>query len=181
MFRIITAAKYRRGDPLCIDITVNMHLSSQDISSADVLHPRNIKKRYRMTDTELEVYSNFIETVASCIVSRGFIIEGEYQSKKSYSYYLPFRDPDNDALYRFKIRVADHPTKGKVRPIGKHGQWIQIITSIVVGRTKEFTRYKPALDAIIEICDNLKAGDFEAVQGIYDMRKGINDDESDDI
>lgn len=146
------------------------------------LEYRELPKEYELSQEQLSKYKNFVRTMASIIVNSGFEITEEYQSPKSYSYYLKFtpepyegilendvdrsipRKTGTDFILDVKIRLSDH----YVHPED------ETAISDSIGRSKtsgtvfdEFVVAGVATDSINtaikelhDICQDLKVGDY---------------------
>ena len=65
----------------------------QDIAAVNLNHPHS---KFKLTDSELRVYADFVESMISPIQAHEFKITESYQSKKSYAYYVKFYPVDKE-------------------------------------------------------------------------------------
>ena len=76
------------------------------------VHPISVKKENQLTDTELELYRDFITTLLQIICRYKIKLEKHYQSNKSYAYYIPvvhYGFVDNEYVkYDITFRIAAH-------------------------------------------------------------------------
>lgn len=174
MFRIIRNASYRKlFSELDIFLTfTDESFDSDGIAAATIHHPANIKNRDRMNVHQFRVYNDLLDTVEGIIVSSGLHLDNSYQSKKSYAYYFDFHD-DNNKLYRFRFRIADYEMKtkseNKSSAMSVKSKWITIVRSIVIGKNHEFESPTQAIEAIFEICNELVAGNTDAMLRRYNF------------
>lgn len=86
-------------------IYIDMVLSDEDVESiaSDISlnEPISIQDKYRLSISDFNAWCDFVDSVASVVRSYDFKIVQEYQSKKSYSYYIHFYPVSNDGA-RFK-------------------------------------------------------------------------------
>lgn len=170
-----------------LDITVIL-ASPQQIAATKhdiVLEPRKMKLEYQLTDAQYNAYKNFLRTAASIIASAGFEFVDEYQSSKSYSYYIQFTpklyegvtktdagDPipkkaGTDIILDVKFRLSDHyETEEDESSIGDTigravTSGIAFKEFVVAGVTHESVN--TALADIRNICEDVKVGDYSRV------------------
>ena len=121
-----------------INITLYMDIKSYEIAESKLHHP-SIKKK--LTNAQLTAYGDFIDTIASVIVTTGFKIKREYQSKKDYTYYIDFKG--SDEIWEIRFRIADHNSRGNLDKINFNP--VSYFRSIKIGEKEEFTSYTEAI------------------------------------
>lgn len=166
-------------------IAVLASSSAATITSAqhDVgLEYRNLPKEYKLTQTQLSRYKNFVKTMTSIIVNAGFEIIEEYQSPKSYSYYIKFtpslyegiletdveqnipRKINTDLILDVKIRLSDHYVHEEDEEsigdsVGRSSSRGVVFDEFVVAGVSTES-INDAIKDLHEICKDLKAGDY---------------------
>jgi len=74
-----------------IVITMIVDYADESIAAAEYLtHPKNVKKRYRITDRHLEYLNDIIASFDHNIQAANFEIVNRRSSKKVYAYYIQF-------------------------------------------------------------------------------------------
>lgn len=151
-----------------IEITINTDVEHTNIAASELVkHPKSIKKSARFTDEELRFYNDFIDSMRAPIIHRKFRIKNEYQSKRSYAYYIDFYPRDRNGkefgeLVEIIFRVAEHNIKhGDVDDTSE--------TLIIKSFTLDGVTYPTPYDLqkkIIEICEHLQDGDFGYVSAM---------------
>ena len=147
-----------------LDINIFLQIETSEIA-ADRIHHPSIRRQFKMTDSQLNAYEDFIDTVVSILESSGFTILDEYQSKKSYAYYITFEVPELLESWTIRFRIANHnqrtteTARGNNRPT--------IFRKITIGAGKEFASYMEAIRGIQYICNGLKTHDFDVLNIEY--------------
>ena len=98
-----------------IEVVINIDCIENigdSIAASIIEHPKNIKKRKRLSEIKLGILNDIVEGVIGCIKSYNFPILQCYQSKRSYSYYVTFQPVDDEgntsAPIPIKFRMSDH-------------------------------------------------------------------------
>lgn len=96
-----------------IDICGYLSPDSQALNaSVEMQHPKSINKIYRLTDTELDIWRSVVESVVNELDIRNFEIIRQWQSRRSYSYYIDFYPVTSDGtkldLVQIRFRLSDH-------------------------------------------------------------------------
>lgn len=156
------AAKY------IIEVVFNYGANSSEVAASNrVKQPNHIKRQYRLSDSQLQTYNDLVDSMIGPLLKRKFIINGEWQSKKSYAYYIDFYPVDRDGNkfpdhVRMIFRASDHDIV--------HGEEGLVAEDLVL---KSFTlmgeTYKDPFSLqrkIIDICEHLMDGDFMYVVNI---------------
>ena len=132
------------------------------------LEHRELSKEYQLTDEEFQAYSDFITTVIMVIKNRNFEIVEEYQSDKSYSYYIQFVPEFYDGIevpirFDVKFRLSDYKGNNKMYNVeNKNKVGEPIFTSFVVNGV-EHKKFYDTLVNIINILNDLQAGDYKSL------------------
>ena len=135
------------------------------------LEYRDLPIEYQLSRKQFSAYVNFIKSVVSVIDKLGFDISDEYQSKKSYSYYVQFTPTPyigfEDQLLELDVKfrlsnhyqtfdnISDDLTKPKTEGT--------IFSEFVVEGIKQDDIAATLLN-IKNICVQLKQGDYS---GLY--------------
>jgi len=151
-----------------IEIVFNYDYKSDDVAASErVKHPLNINKKFKMSDSQLQTYNDLVDSMIAPLIKRKFIINSEYQSKRSYAYYIDFYPIDRegnryDESVRLLFRASDHAIQ--------HGEEGQLSEDLVLKSFLLFgEEYKDpfALQRkVIDICEHLMDGDFMYVVNI---------------
>lgn len=151
-----------------IEITFNYDFNTSNIAASErVKHPLNIKKKFKMSDSQLQTYNDLIDSMIAPLIKRKFIINNEYQSKRSYTYYIDFYPVDRegnryDESVRLLFRAADN--------VIQHGEEGQLSEDLVLKSFLLFGEEYKDLFAlqrkVIDICEHLMDGDFMYVVNI---------------
>ena len=159
----------RKSNPVYIIlIDINTEVVQSNVAAANyVNHPKSVKRSIRMSDQELKFYNDFIDEMRTPILSRNFIILKEYQSKKSYAYYIDFFPIDHQGnrfqeAVRILFRVADHDTA--YREDDRVSEEL-IIKSFTLNGVTYASPYQ-LRKKISDICDHLQDGDFDYVSNL---------------
>lgn len=113
--------KYIRSDnivrvelDICAVLALSMTNTNVAAAKKDLIQQRDLPFEYQLTDKQFEAYKNFIRSAVSVIKKRGFYVDEEYQSNKSYSYYIRFTPTpyigfeDKMLELDVKFRLSDH-------------------------------------------------------------------------
>jgi len=160
MFRILSKFESFKH---VINISVDVG-HGEYISSTTKIHDRtNIKKKFRYTDSELDAYDDFIVNMLNVLETYKFDIIREYQSKKSYTYYVEFYPTDhfNNRLDKFLlvIRIGDHKMKSS-RGSETIKSNNKVIKSFWIGSTQYPSTYK-IRESLIKICEELQDENYD--------------------
>lgn len=145
-----------------IEIVIEFNNQLQDIASSKVTPRPNLKEDQQYTDEQLQWYNDLIDTICNIIENySGFTILNEYQSSKSYSYYIEFEafTQSGESLGEFtiKFRISDHYSKGRHRYKSVATSKATIFRSIVVNNISQDSSIETAT-FIQHICDELLLG-----------------------
>ena len=149
-----------------IDVTLYLREYPSEIAASRI-HQPSIRRELQMTNTQISAYEDFLDTIASIISSHGFTIINEYQSKRSYAYYITFEVPNIQETWTIRFRIADHDSSGTFNPPKKNYTRPTIFRKITIGNGQEFTSYFQAIKAIGYICDGLVDKDFDVLNVPY--------------
>lgn len=144
-----------------LDIEVEFNDCWDNIADSIVNHPKNVKKKYLWSDDELTAYNDLIETVLGLIKSHKFEILRNYQSKKSYSYYIDFLPNRGSEVIEIRFRITDHSKRSLNDETAFSGS-APIIKSFVMG-SKRYSNLVDIYKAVKNICDDLLKGDYSAL------------------
>ena len=144
-----------------IEVIINFETNTDNLAASTyVHHPNSIAAKNKLTDAELNVIDNIVESIISHVLSCNFKLGNHYQSKKSYAYYVEFIVPDtlNEIkMIRMKFRVGEH--KGTA---GTKATRRIIIKDIKVGK-KEFQSPVKMIYEIDDMFTELSKGNIDAV------------------
>ena len=128
---------------------------------------RELADSLQLLKKQLEEYRNFVRSIVSIIKNFGFDVVDEYQSSKSYSYYVqftpePYKGFEDEMLeLDVKFRISDHyqesssVTEGN--PSSKNAG--VIFKSFVVEGVNHSDIASAMLD-VKHICQDLKIGNY---------------------
>lgn len=166
-----------------IAVLADMHNAEITATQHDVnLEYRDLPKQYRLSPEQLSKYKNFVKTMASIIVNSGFEIVEEYQSNKSYSYYIKFvpelyegildadeehsipRKSNSEFVLDVKIRLSDHYVHPEDEEaisdsLGRSRASGTVFSEFVVADVST-TSINVAIQQLHDICIDLKSGDY---------------------
>ena len=93
-----------------LDAVMEFDLYIDESKAAGIIQERNgVELPYSMQD--IAHYEIFIGAVCDAIRESGFVIAKEYQSSRSYSYYVEFET--DDAVVQVQFRISDHLRSGR--------------------------------------------------------------------
>lgn len=145
-----------------IEIVFNYDYKFDDIAASErVKHPTSVKKKFRMSDSQLQTYNDLVDSMIAPLIKRNFIINKEYQSKRSYAYYIDFYPVDregnrHDESVRLLFRAAEHQMKhGEEGPVSE-----DLILKSFMLLGEEYKDPFALQRKVIDICEHLMDGDF---------------------
>ena len=145
-----------------IEIVFNYEPNYEDVAaSARVSHPKSIKKSKRLTDAQLRTFNDLVDSMIGPLIKRKFIIKNEYQSKRSYAYYVDFYPVDrqgvkfNDTV-RILFRASDHDLVHGEEGFVAEDLILKSFTLLGETYTDPFALQRK----VIDICEHLMDGDF---------------------
>ena len=146
-----------------IDICGYLSEESQAlVASIELKHPKSIKKIYKLTDTELDIWSSVVESVINELDIRNFEIIKQWQSKGSYSYYVDFYPVSKDGIklerVQIRFRISDHGRVGKGSQ--EKSSRRPMFRNFTVN---DFTCPANLKNLVGEICDDLMSGDYSTL------------------
>lgn len=157
--------KFTRKIDYTLSIIVNVSPILDNIAaSIQIHHPKSVKKKYLMEEQALANYQAVIDTVYNAIISNGMKVIKEYQSNKSYSYYIVFKTPsflDKDPInVMIEFRISNHGDiyKGNLRNSDNYEE-LQIV-DFVLG-SKKYPGGYSLCEAIRRICRELAKGNYD--------------------
>lgn len=148
-----------------IDVTLYLREYPSEVAVSRI-HQPSIRRELQMTNTQISAYEDFLDTIASIITNHGFRIINEYQSKRSYAYYMTFEVPDIQETWTIRFRIADHDSCGTFSS-SRDSNRPTIFRKIIIGNGQEFTSYFQAIKAVGYICDGLVDRDFDVLNVPY--------------
>lgn len=158
-------ATYKPVRTINITIEFEYNHSNGLAASTYAVHPSNMKKKYKLNDMQLVRYNDIIANICIIIESHHFRIIDEYQSKKSYAYYVAFVPISSEGVELSPIevvfRIAEHsnPSAEEINPSPSS---ITRIKSLIVD-TKKFANTQGLYNEANYICDQLAQGNIEAL------------------
>lgn len=160
MFKIISDSHIK--NKIYVDMMITDSWD-QIVSDIEIRDPISMSKKYRLSEDAKSDWSDFLTSVISVIRGRHFDIIRQYQSSKSYSYYVDFYPVtlDGQKLDEVELifRFSDHRHKNAVG---------EFQTEDFMFRSFEVNgqRYKSTYDvmmAVRHICEDLQKGDYSTV------------------
>ena len=151
--------RYINNKKRWIEIVVYIDPSlPQEIAAVELHHPSS---KFKLTDEELQIYEDFVESMISPMQARGFKIIKEYQSNKSYAYYIDFYPVDKQGNLLDEIhvvfRIADHDlSHGRQGAVSSE----RFIKSFTINNLS-YDKMLPFIKRIGIICDHLQEGDYD--------------------
>lgn len=148
-----------------LDVTINFGYQTENVAATEyVNHPRSVKKASRLDAKKLVILNDIIETLLSIMASYGFRFIKQYQSKKSYSYYIWCNiDPEgkyNLPIVKINFRIADHLNEGLDKNTVEATR--AYIKSIIVG-DEEYTSPVEMITEFDNMCKELSQGNLNAL------------------
>ena len=130
-----------------------------------VNHPSNIKRRERLDEIKLTILNDVVDSCISCINSAGFPISKQYQSSKSYTYYIQFQPITESGEKLIPVELmfrisGDHKSQSIAEDVASTST--VIIKSITLGQ-KEYESYPQVILALQDICNELKQGNINVL------------------
>lgn len=144
-----------------LDIEVECNDCWNNVAASIVNHLKNVKKKYLWSDDELTAYNDLIETILGLIKSHKFEILRNYQSRKSYAYYIDFLPNGSSEVIEIRFRITDH-SKRSLNDETAFSDSAPIIKSFVMG-SKRYSNLVDIYKAVKNICDDLSKGDYSAL------------------
>lgn len=148
-----------------LEILLTIGQLDQIAAASKIKHPASISKEYLLTDEQLQILNDIVDTTITNILYYNFKIVSEYQSKKSYSYYIRFKpvDKNNEPLPDFKIvfKLANHPIKGRNT---KQPERSTFIKSFIVN-DEVYTNPIEFISKIQKVCESISEGDYSVLLG----------------
>lgn len=153
-----------------IEVEIIAVLNIQSDIAADVeLEYREMDFKYQLTNAQLMTYQDFVRTVVAAIDKRGFEIIEQYQSSKSYSYYIqftpePYKGFEDQMLeLDVKFRLSDHYPEHGGDSLLSDDPTNRTRDVIFKGFVVEGVTHDNVASVILdinEICNDLKRGDY---------------------
>lgn len=150
-----------------LDIIAVLNIA-ETVESSKNVEWRELPASYQLSNAQFEAYQNFIRSAVSIIRKFGFEVVDEYQSNKSYSYYIQFTpEPyagfeDKMLQLDVKFRLSDHAKISQAvtsEPITTKSSGVIFKSFVVEG--VEHSNIAATLLDIKEICLDLKQGDYD--------------------
>lgn len=134
------------------------------------LEERKLPLEYQLSDAQKEAYENFVRSVVSIIYNFGFDVVDEYQSSRSYSYYIqftpsPYKGFEDEWLeLDVKFRLSEHYSinKSVIEQTTPKTEGVLFKSFVVEG--VEYDNIAATLLAVKNICKDLKIGDYSKLQ-----------------
>lgn len=151
------------------DYQMNTPIAANTDCSAKTFQP-SIRKELKISDEALALYTNFLNGVLEVICNYELNIKRQYQSKKSYTYYIEVDHyghiDDVYVKYAIQFRINNHinPTLVREKKPDDSGQIvIPVIEDIRIGAF-ESTVYSRAMLYLNKVCKGIKEDDENAIQ-----------------
>lgn len=155
-----------------IDITIHFDYENSDIAAGMFINHPSIRKKYKISQAQLDELDEFIGNVLSMLYNFGFKIIGKGQSRKGYSYYIDFYPVDSEGntleLWQIRFRISDHrQNTGKDRRTDRIDDMTVrsnkshvLIKSFEIGQGRKFTTLSSAMLEMKRICESLRDGEY---------------------
>lgn len=167
-FRVVTTTASNNT----IDIVIHFYDEEYDIAANMYIHHPSIKKRYKISQAQLDELDEFIGNVLSMIVNFRFNVVSHGQASKGYSYYIDFYPVDENGnqleLWQIRFRISDHRQKiGRYNRVNRIDDITTIsekshvlIKSFEIGEGHRFGTLESAMTEMKRICMNLQKGQY---------------------
>lgn len=158
-----------------IEAVFNTAMKQEVAANARIeLEDRDMPEEYQLSYNQYVAYKNFVNSVVSVIRNFGYEMLEQYQSSKSYSYYITFK-PDryygfeDDIQLNVIFRLSDHGQQISPKLVEEADNDSNPKKELKTeGRVfKEFVvegvRCENIADALVQvksICKDLKVGDY---------------------
>jgi len=164
--------RYIKGSINRIEIEIVMVMEYSDsIAAANrpVIEYRDLSFDHQLTSAQLEDYRNFIRSAVSIIYNFGFDVVDEYQSNKSYSYYIqftpqPYKGFEDELLeLDVKFRLSDHYQESNNTTDQSTNTLSNASGTIFKSFVVEGVRHTDIAETLLHIkniCKDLKVGDY---------------------
>ena len=129
----------------------------QDIAAVTLKHPNS---KFKLTDEELQIYEDFVESTLSILYGHDFKIIKDYQSRRSYAYYINFYPVSKDGeildLVKVIFRIAEHEMKH-----GEEGIQKDVFIKSFTINNITYDKIMPFRERVSYLCDRLQEGDYD--------------------
>ena len=156
---------YRNNNIRIMDIEIVVEYSSEYFAASRIIdHPKNIKKRKRISSVNLQILNDVVASVKSRIESSPQFKVTKQTSpgkNKSYSYYIQFDvyDKDGNILVPvgIRFRISNHPKHGIQNEVGSGSV---VIRSFVL-KGKHYENSVEIILTVNRICSELEKGNIK--------------------
>lgn len=158
--------RYSDKDIKIIDIEIILEYEYSHVAASDGLlnHPKNIKRRRRISDIKLQILNDVAASAKSRIeTSEQFVVTYETPAgkNKDYTYYIQFDvyDKEGNKLIPvgIRFRISNHTMKGEETPIDSN---TVVIRSFVL-KGKNYDNSVAIIQTINMICSELERGNIK--------------------
>ena len=146
--------------------TADPYVSLSGIAASTYVKHPSIKRKFRLTDSQLEELDSAISKTLSIIESNNFKLIRHRQSSKSYSYYILFVPTDANGDQwpypaRIQFEIREHN-----RNDGTSGGWVNSSLHVItfdIGNNK-CLHLSGLTSKVKRICFELKEGDYSQLE-----------------
>lgn len=129
-----------------------------EIVAVNLKHPSSKNK---LTNEELLIYSDIIDSMLSPIEAHDFRIVKQRQASNSYSYYVHFYPKTLDGVELDEVliifRLSNHPMDGDE---GQHKK--SFVKSFIINNIL-CASYLDLMNRVSDLCDQLQEGNYDAL------------------
>lgn len=135
-------------------------------ASTAYIQDRSIKRKLKLTKQQIEELNELVDKTLMLISSFDFKLIANYQSKRSFSYYIKFVPTDRNGdeweyPSRIQFEIRDHISNSHMEN-GDASIGVKTFVFHVGGRTSFNTR--GVLDSIKDTCYRLQNGDYSSLE-----------------
>ncbi len=117
------------------------------------------------SEDQLVKYDDMVCDVCAEIERNGFVIEREWQSEKSYSYYIEFPVTEEDSV-RIRFRISNHRKKNR----GGDNVGVKLVFKTFLFGGKWYRDPLSLVNGVEAFCEAIKRGDFSAAMEVSPYR-----------
>ncbi len=147
-----------------VAILKNTNEDEMPVAAEMNIEGRDLDYKYQLSPQQRTTYNDFINTICSILIHHGFKIVDQYQSNRSYSYYIQFvlkpYEGFEDMMLKLdvKFRLSDHQPNGI--KVSNESESKSVIFKSFVVEGVEHKDIKQVILDIQQICNDLKVGDY---------------------
>ena len=150
-------------------VTIDDFKQFEDIAAAkpvEIRHP-SIKKSHKLSDDALSLYTGFIKCIVEVIENHDILITDNYQSGKSYAYYIDTETTGYVDGERVKFivhfRIGDHPNYSiDQRSSSSEGGAVIAVKKVQIGSYVS-ENYARAMLYFNKVCEGIRESDLDVM------------------